>query len=477
MKVKFLAAAVAALGSAAAFAAPLVPATTTPSVLFYVTGASAQKVAVAAVVPATVFAVAADVVKITTPATNTTNASTGWLGMSKAALTGGTSVPTLVLYNNTNGSAAGVNQLLSTTATEAEAFTMSLPDATCTALPAVAPWTSTCSSQVAHETDLALSDVGLGEFAPTGVLRSVPGVTYIANSAVTSVATGLEGFGVIVNKKLYSALQAQNVNEGLLPATCAPLPVAPSTVSISTGTIVNGGACQPSLRSADYTTIAQSGGSFGGSEALALVPSQAAAMVYLCRRDDLSGTQAASNIQFLNSACGLAGYGGALTPATDPVAPATTNTAGLTVIAAADSSTEKVESPCVTVTGATGYALGVVSLGESDEADVAYAGTKNFYFVKIDGASPNFIGATLDATHRTAIMNGNYKFATDMVALTRNTIAGNAATIATALINDIKNSTLSSLTGIAYLDLPLQWGIDGKNAKYSHGGNNCAPLH
>jgi hypothetical protein len=462
MKVKLLAAAVAALGSAAALALPLVPATDTPDVVFYISGASAQKVAVAAIVPTTVFQTPADVVKITD------GSSTGWFGLVKTGLyTGATTQKLLVVYNNTNGSAAGLNQLLSTAAipTEAEAKNIKLPDATCVSAGASGAYTATCTGVLQPlETDMALSDVNISEFAP-GALGT--GAGYLAVSATTTVATGLEGFGVIVNKNLYSALQTQNVAEGFLPAACAPATV---------GAIVTGGACQPSIRSSDYATIATHLGAFVGAESAAVLPNVTAPLANwtLCRRDDLSGTQAASNIYFLNSVCGLKGYFGAQTPTTSAD---NTPTSTLTVVDAANNSTGLAES-CTK--NATGYALGVVSLGESDEADTAinYNGTKGFYFVKLDNVSPNFLpNGTLDALHRTSFMNANYHFATDMTAVTRNTIATPAKDIAASLQTALKNSALHNLTGIAYIDLPLQWGVDGKNAKFDRAGNNCGVLH
>src|ERR1035437_7169969 len=100
MKVKYLAAACAALCSAASFAAPLPTNTVVPAglVTIYIAGASAQAQAVSAVLPTTAFfAVPNDVVKLTGGSVNDAR-----FGMSNPAVTGGTSKPLLVVYRNSN---------------------------------------------------------------------------------------------------------------------------------------------------------------------------------------------------------------------------------------------------------------------------------------------------------------------------------------------------------------------------------------
>ena len=114
MKVKYLAAACAALCSVSAFAATLNPNTVTVGQTIYIAGASAQKNALLSTVPTTIFDTSANGVLFV----NGPNGSVGWLGNSKAAY--GNKV-TLVVYNSTNGSAAGLNQVISTGTPEAEA--------------------------------------------------------------------------------------------------------------------------------------------------------------------------------------------------------------------------------------------------------------------------------------------------------------------------------------------------------------------
>jgi len=415
-------------------------------------------------VPSTIFNTAAHGVLYITGA----NGSVAWLGDAKPAFGGGV---TLVVYNSTNGSAAGLNQVISAGTPEAEATVLKLPAThgcsakTAVAAPNTATEQITCSSALdtaARESDMALSDVYATEFAP-GLLSSGSAL----KDAASTASTGLEAFGVIVNAPLYNALVAQNIADGVLPAGCST--ATAGSLVVGTGN----GACQPSVRSADYASLVTGGGQFNSYEAL--VPGQAANDIIVCRRDDLSGTQAASNIFFLNNVCGLQGYQGALVPATGA---GDSNPPTYTVVDADNNSTGKAEV-CVWSGSATGttattaYAAGVVSLGEKDAVDAT--NTKPFYFVKLDGVSPNYTAAGVyDALHRVNLVSGAYKFATEMAAYVKSSTSlttGNGK-VSAAIANDIAKANLSNLTGIAYLT-GGSFG-DGKTSRYSKGGNNCS---
>jgi hypothetical protein len=484
MNVKYLAAACAALGATSAFAVgpaavydPTVAITGLQVV--YIAGASAQKNALYATVPTTIFDTAArDVLHIKNSGNNKDEA---WLGDSKATYgVGGVSTPTLVIYNSKNGSAAGLNQVISSGTAETEASVMTYPLTGCgtagaVSSPDIAKSVQTCATTVvAREADGALSDVYAPEFS-AGYLVSGSAL----KNAGTSSTSGLEGFGIIVNSVLYDALLAQNIADGQLPAGCST--ATASSLVVGTGN----GACQPSIRSTDYTSFATSGGQYYSFAAF--VPGQTDRDITLCRRDHLSGTQAASNLFFLNDVCGTKGYKGSLLGATSAdAAAASQGASNYIVVDEANSGTDKAEN-CVWSGSAAGttayanYALGVVSLGEKDSVDSA-APQANFtsaqyYFVKLDGISPNYTAAgVLDATHRVNLANGSYKFATEMAAYVKSatsTTAG-AGKIVKAVVDDISKATLSSVTGIAYLTGGT-YG-DGKTARYSKGqaGNNCA---
>jgi hypothetical protein len=473
MKVTHIAAACAALCSVSAFAATYDPTATTPANVLMIAGASAQKNALLAAVPGTVFDTTAHgVLYISGP-----NGSVGWLGDAKAAYGGGT---LLVIYQSKNGSAAGLNQVISAGTPEAEATVLSLPASGCgsksaVSAPNAATEQITCSGgSAAHEADMALADVHNNEFAP-GLLSTGSAL----KPASTTTSTALEGFGVVVNSVLYDALLAQNILEGKLPASCAT--ATASTLVVGVGN----GPCQPGIRQADYASLVTSGGQYNSYTAL--VPDQTGRDITVCRRDDLSGTQAASNIFFLNSVCGLKGYGGALLPATNADSGiGTDGTYNYTVVDAANNATPLSEN-CVWSGSATGtaayagYAAGVVGLGEKDSVDSAtpqssYPNAK-YYYVKLDCCSPNYTAAGVyDPTHRANILSGCYKFVYEMgayVKSTTSTASGNGK-IARAIADDISKASLSNLTGIAYITGGT-YG-DGKTGRYTRGGNNCAPL-
>jgi len=457
MKVKFLAVACAALGCASAFAATYDPATTTATQTVYIAGASAQKNALLATVPTTIFDTATHGVLFI----NGANGAVAWLGDAKAAYGGGV---TMVIYNSTNGSAAGLNQVISSGTPETEAVVMASGNLTgCGAKTAVsapniaAEQISCTGPNAAREADMALSDVYATEFAPN-LLSSGTNL----KAASTSASTGVEGFGVIVNSVLYNALLTKNIADGLLPTTCSTATAA--SLVVGTGN----GACQPSVRSADYASLVTSGGQFNSSDAFGVVAKD----ITLCRRDDLSGTQAASNLFFLNNVCGLQGFSGALSVVTNA-----DSGPGYTVVDADNVSTGKAEV-CVWSGSAAGttananYGIGVVSTGEKDAVDATNA--KPFYFVKLDGVSPNYTAAGVyDPLHRANLLNGSYKFATEMAAYVKSATsltAGNGK-VARAIADDIAKTNNSNLTGIAY----LAGTVDAtKTARYTKGGNNCS---
>jgi hypothetical protein len=485
MQVKYLAAAIAALSTTAAFAVPAANFAQTAVVaadhVVYIGGASAQKAALDTLMHTSgrVFTTGADVVKITGP-----NGSIGYLGVGASD-----SANLLVIYNSSNGSAAGLNQLLSTgTPAEAEANVLALTGTnnSCSTVGGTSgAYSATCTGAAVHEIDMALSDVYANEFGSSGALCKTtgpgcPATSYLGltgiKSAVTlptaAKSTGLEGFGIIVNANLYNDLLAQNVAEGLLASSCS----THTAVNGATGAAIATTAdCQPSIRSRDYGVLALKGAnSWDASVLLGGLP-PAALDIGVHRRDELSGTQAASNIFFLNNVCGSLGYFGKLVPAragTDDIpASAGTNAA---VKYYEETSTGNVET---NVGNEAGYGIGVVSTAEKDAIDDT---TKKYWFVKIDNVSPNAYAGAYDSTHKKTLLNGSYIFATEMAAYVRTSVSGLADTVTKAVANGMSDSALttSGLNGIGFLDQPLNWtSTQTVQAKLSRGGNNCAPLH
>jgi hypothetical protein len=464
MKIKYLVTACAALCATGAFAGTY-STTITPDTVVYIAGASAQKNALLATVPGSAFSTSTNgVLYITGP-----NGSVGWLG--EDAQNAGKTL--LVVYNSTNGSAAGLNQLISTGTTEAEAKVLSLP-ATCGTVNTTVPAGNNanavvdCSTTtaVAREADMALSDVYAGEFAP-GLLTTG---NELQPAVTVNATTGLEGFGVIVNSVLYNALLAQNIADGILSSSCATATAA--TLTVGTGN----GACQPSIRSADYAALVTNG---GNNSYAAVVKGQASKNITVCRRDDLSGTQAASNIFFLNNVCGTQGYFGALAVTTSK-----NSKTGFTVLDSVNDGTGKAEA-CVYSGSATGttamtnYGIGVVSLGEKDAVDATPASGKPvFYFVKLDGVSPNYTAAgAYDKFHNSNLVTGSYKFATEMAAYAKAStdLSSGKGLIASTIANTIADASVSAAqtVGLGYLtDNGTPASVH--DARYLKGGNNCA---
>lgn len=492
MKVKYLSAAIAALCSTAALAAPAAQFDPTNAGFvapdaahtIYISGASAQQNPLETVLKTVgnVFATAANITKVSASA----GGSFAYVGDYAADPT----KTIAVIYNGTNGSAAGLNQLLSVGTGENESVVVKLTNGAtngCGTLTVGTPNTVTCTQTGARETDMALSDVYATEFGSSGSLCSGPLTPYASpicintpylttaqiKSPIAANSTGLEGFGVIVNDTAYNTLLARNIAEGILPASCST-----ATVTRGVANPATAGTCQPSIRRGDYAVMATKN---AGWDSFAIdnvggVPTQ------IHRRDEFSGTQAASNIFFLNNVCGLKGYGGFSTPARAADSGVAPNPATLTWFE--QPGTGNVESGVAAAPVGTN-ALGVVSSNRADHAD---SSTKNWWFVKIDGVSPNYrpdgtygsLG-TVTSSKRANLLNGSYTFAVEMAAYVRNTIATDnpiAAAVTTTIANGLASAavTPAGLDGIGYLDAPLSWP-DGVQSKFSRGGNNCAPLH
>lgn len=432
MQIKYIVAAIAALAGAQAHADVISPVGATPDVTIFVTGASAQKPALEAVVASAVCLTPADVVKLTD---GSGTGSKGWYCMGKSGAAG---KKVVVLNRAKGGSAAGINQVLSTATTESEAETIDF--STCGA--PNASNVSACTGKTKVESVMALSDVKVTEYA-SGILGS--GAGYLSPSALTVVGVGLQGFGVVANPAMYNALQEQNIADGRLSASCTVGDASP--------------ACQPSINSSEYASLAAVAS--GVKSAAALLPNATTyntSDLTLCRRVDTSGTQASSNIFFLNNVCGTSGYLGAEAPATN----VDFNASPFTVVENSETSDVK-----ACVNNASGLRLGVVSLENVPSSTATPPDT--YQYVKLDGVSPNFtVAGAVDAKQKVATRNGSYKFAVESYALYKGTTLEKA--VAAQLANTLKSST-QDLVGVLALS-----GSGTSSAQYKRGGNNCAPL-
>ena len=438
-----------------------------------------------------------------------------WYGMSKSSLTTA-SKWLYVVYNKNNGSAAGVSQLLGATKTAAEAVVVSVGPKTAktggsnscvlaSTSTTLVPVVNCGSTDVVTAADMAISDVH-----PAELYKLYPTAT-AKLSTLTSTPLALQGFGVAVSWDLYVALQNRNIAEGLLASTCAA----------STAT-----TCQPSVRSADYASLVTKQGSIKTAAAF-LGDTTDLNSLTLARRDDLSGTQASSNIFFADNSCGGMGYGlggtnygttgvatvngfnyspatskldktltaimgggldviGSAAAAATPAAVGvlrndTTTYPGLTVMSAVAGGDVTNQLNVVATAPAVNYSIGAISLTS------AFANTVNTWkFVKIDGVSPVYNpDGTASYKQRTQFANGNYPFAVQSYAVSPvKPVAGSVGDatkgypkVVAAVIAGLKDSSLHDLTGIAYQDgVADAAGVPKQALVHRTAGNNCSPL-
>jgi hypothetical protein len=237
----------------------------------------------------------------------------------------------------------------------------------------------------------------------------------------------MQGFGVAVSADLYAALQAAQGTSG-----------------------------QPTVRRVDYASIVTG----KAKSASVLVPGDNGVLT-LARRDDLSGTQAASNMYFANNACGNNH---------DPKGKLIANVLGgaqpIVGAAASAGNLQVQEYPVggdvVKALNKSGYAIGVISLTSAPSA------SDTWKFVKLDGVSP-----TPDAKQRAAFAAGDYGFAVTSFAVEYVKPKVDKSALTQAVIQGLKDSTLHDLRGIAYLD----GGVSALQSKVVRpDANNCAPL-
>jgi hypothetical protein len=484
LKFKLVSAACVALCSAGAFAATSATVcapstlaglinTCAPEVTFYVGGASAQAGALNAVLAAGagIFDTSAVRGKITDTSTAISgNGNTvAYIGIGAAA-TPYVGKRVLVIYNKANGSAAGVNQLLTGKGGALEEVTLvtstvkNLAKGVAGSCVAVEPatagalGTASCATELAFKSawgvdaqksmHLALSDVRPSELTP-GIVKKWDATKF------PSVTTAVQGFGVMVNPALYTALITKEIAAGHLDATCA------TSQTVGGATDVITAACQPNLDKALYASVIT--GKVTTADAL-LGTSGNTNALNLARRVSTSGSQAASNIYF----AGQPGYA-VKTPTVDGFADLLAAGTATGVVVTEGAATGDV---ITAVSGnTTGYAMGVVSIENFYTTTKATSKLKGGLFVKLEGVSPNFSSAgALDAKHRAGLLNG-YPFAFEMQAIKPTALAGNYLDIADKIVTALKDPA-QNLAGIAYIGS----SDAAKNTAYTRGGNNYLPL-
>jgi hypothetical protein len=450
----------------------------TASSVFYIAGSSALSGAINSVAPLDLLDQGTASPRISIIDNGSPNGSTGanavyaWAGYAPS-----TTTPILVIYNKQNGSAAGISQLLNavpknsaaavgtSTVPEFDVVTAGVGSVTkglagnCVDQLVVPTTAGSLSATVSCTTHAPTAvTVGIADVRPIELFELEGKPASVTTLSVTPVA--IQGFGIAVNAKLYAALQ---------------------TAEGTTG--------QPSIDRSVYASLASHNGAIKSSAALLNAVLNTAAggtlpdttpQLRLARRDNYSGSQAASNIFFLANACDYTYTKGALIKGTlgGGLVPTDTtdNVAGvLAVDLNATSSNVNTD-----LANTTDYTIGVVTL---NTPDVGAAGTGSIksgaHFVKLNGVSPTYEadGTTVADHQRTRFINGDYPFAVESTVSTL--IKPQKTTyfpgLVTTLISGLSDSTKHNLEGLGYID-----GSAGVASQQSHvaplGGNNCAPL-
>lgn len=335
------------------------------------------------------------------------------------------------------------------------------------------------------------SSVWVG-MANTGAL-SIPVPT--PASTVLSGGFAGQGFGVMVSESLYNAMMAKQVAEGRLPASAGG-------VSCVAGNFAPG-ACQPSISKEEYAAVVD-GNNFAYVANGAL--SGDAGVINLCRRVETSGTQASSNVYFLNNSCGNASPTFGFKPpktvdlVNSPTAVAFDTANGNVVTGNYDdfggafglfegsgtgdmrncvSRRNTGKNPNNVADSLGNYAIGWISLENAPAAGRQY--------VKLDGVSPNAYQVPLasdtdgvadgwmaDTDQRRNVVKGYYDAAPELEMLwPANTTIG---TFLTSLKNTFANPAAVNTRGIFQANgVFTHAGNETQVHKGTRNGNFCAP--
>lgn len=383
--------------------------------------------------------------------------------------------PFAVVKRDTDGSFAGVGPVISGTALTKWA---DVNNCDSTAL--------TC----ALDTTTAIVPAGGLSDVETAVWQGLNKTGALAASVPTSTAGitkvsgfAAQGFGVMVSEELYKAMQNVQKADGRLASSCV------------TGDFT-AGACQPSISKAEYAAIARADNA--NYVVNAGVSGSATDPINLCRRVETSGTQASSNVFFLNNACSNASptfgavnpkfvdfTGGGVNPVTF------SSSAGQNVSGNYDDfggafglfegsgtgdarncviNRNNGQNPNKVADGLGKFAIGWISLENAPAA--------GWKLVKLDGVSPNAYqtaaGWVADSNQRVNVAKGLYDamFEFEMIYPTAGTHAGFFGALKTAFADP----TVLNTRGIVIAPGTFTHSSNPTLvAKGTRNGNNCAP--
>ncbi len=479
-----------------------------PEVTFYITGATAQNgYMTGTALPNLWFETGYFTIKEGTgegaaPATTRKGDSSavGWYGYGKAG-TASAGKRVYVAYNP-KGSIEGVMQVMSTTATEAEA-TWTYPGDNGKCFAATGSTTYFCGAYKAMETGLALSDVKPEEGDLVWMKAANGGKTLpkYDSTALRSTPVGVQAFGLIVNNAFYKALRDRDIARGYLPASCDSEAYSGTTAVTS--------ACRPTMSRHEYASLIATDGA--KDLTFLLGASGSSSKLVIDRRYGGSGTQASSNLYFLNNPCGGRGFASTTTKASDGL--------GLNI-----DKTDKVVSntygggliprsgtAATTNAAVTGTAYGNISVVEwTSGTDLAGANgvgsTADFHigvrsvsaddnalwkWIKVDGVDPigSDTGFKSDATSASGpavspfnynLRTGRYPYVTVFYTVMTQALAKKTtdpvSKMAIELTDTLKTPTVN-LNGVASLPANAAASkLEMKGTLSRPGNNNCSPL-
>ena len=287
-------------------------------------------------------------------------------------------------------------------------------------------------------------------------------------------------FGVYANEAMWLELQKR---QGLIPLS-ATAPIMPFTTAVSgtNNTLTNTPngafteALRPNISKPEYRAIAQGAltdmASLSGTTS-PVATSLTAGPLELARRVNGSGTQAGSNILFLNNPCG--------TFTSSTLTPADTDNFGLSVTLGSGTGNVIARFQANT----TKPTIGIISLENPSRG--AYTNTTGtdlapkagFAALKLDGVTPSRVNA----------INGTYEYVfEETIQWNKNVItAGSLAETfmnrfvdAGASIATLQTLTAATQEGSAAL-ADYNGGVPSANTTWimnsTRAGNNCAPLN
>jgi len=484
-----------------------------PEVTFYITGATAQSGYMTGTAVPNLFLESGYFTiregngtsgeAVSTSARKGDGSSVGWYGYGNAA-SGATGKRIYIAYNP-KGSIEGVMQVMSPKATEAEAtWTYPGDDAKC--FQSAATTTFFCGAYKAMETGLALSDVKPeeGDLVWMKAANGGKALPKYDSSALLSTPVGLQAFGLIVNNNFYKALRDRDIARGYLPASC-------DSEAYSGVTSVTS-ACRPTMSRHEYASLIAD----GGATALTFLlgASGSSSKLVVNRRYGGSGTQASSNVYFLNNPCGGRGFASTTTKASDGLGlnidktdKVVSNTYGGGLIPRSGVAQTSAATAAVTgtaygnisvvewtsgtdlvgtfgVSSTTDFHIGVRNVSADDNA--------NWKWIKLDGVDPigsDTTGFKSGATTATGaavapfnynLRTGRYPFAVVFYTVMTQAAAKKTTDPVTKMATELNKALLTpqvNLSGIASLPANAAGSIEAMRGTLSRpGNNNCAPL-